>query len=85
MVLEMPNLSPKDLKWRFLDATTGTPFTAKMRDQDFINRIAEGSINGSLRTGINMTVTISFKEHRDGDEWVENPLSIEVTRVSLDD
>lgn len=84
VVLEVPNLSPKDLKWRFSDIATGDTFTAKMRDQSFIKSIEDGDIQESLRSNIRMQVVIRFKEQLVDKEWEPVPSTIEVTNVTLD-
>lgn len=83
VVLEMPNLSPKDLKWRFMDIATGDTFTAKMRDQLFIQSIEDGDIQESLRSNIQMQVVIRFKEQLINEVWETIPSTIEVTSVTL--
>lgn len=83
VILEMPNLSAKDRKWRFLDVATDETFTAKMRDNEFIQSLADGKVDESLRNGITMEVNISFKEVLEDGEWVSVPSTIEVTKVTL--
>ncbi len=83
VILEMPNLSAKDRKWRFLDIATGETFTAKMRDNEFIQNLADGHVDESLRNGITMQVNINFKEILEDGEWVSVPSTIEVTKVTL--
>lgn len=48
VILETPDLSIEDRKWRFLDIATGKRFTAKMRDQNFVEKLAQGKIKENL-------------------------------------
>lgn len=83
VILETPDLSGRDRKWRFLDKETGIPFTAKMRDASFIASLEKGGVNENLRIGIELQIHIRFKEHFVDGEWVSDPSTIEVIRVSL--
>lgn len=83
VILETPDLSERDLKWRFLDKETGLPFTAKMRDPNFIASLEKSGVNENLRIGIEMQIHIRFKENYVNGEWVSDPSTIEVIRVSL--
>ena len=83
VVLETPQLYETDRRWRFLDKATGKPFTAKMRDEEFANSLREGGVNANLRMGIEMTIRIRFEEERKGNEWVSDPSTIEVLKVTL--
>lgn len=83
VILETPDLSGRDLKWRFLDKETGIPFTAKMRDNEFMSSLEAGGINENLRMGIEMTIQIRFKEYFENGKWSSDPSTIEVIRVTL--
>ncbi|GHA88033.1 hypothetical protein GCM10009069_08730 [Algimonas arctica] len=84
VVLESPNLSSEDRKWRFLDVNTGKSFYAKMRDDDFVKSLTEGRVNENLRTNIKMKVNVSYKERRENGEWVIVSATTEVTKVTLE-
>lgn len=83
VILETPNLSQNDRVWRFMDVATEVPFTAKMRDEVFIETLKAGGISENLRMGIKMQIHIRFKEEFVDGEWVSIPSTIEVMRVTL--
>lgn len=83
VILETPDLSAKDRRWRFFDIRTGLPFTAKMRDTDFIEALERGELKENLRTGIKMEIHIKFQERFENDEWRPDQRSIEVIKVKL--
>ncbi len=83
VILETPDLSDKDLKWRFKDITTGKPFTAKMRDEEFVRLLEEGGVKENLRKGIKMQILIRFTERFVDGEWKSLPSTIEVMKVTL--
>lgn len=83
MILETPNLSQNDRVWRFMDVATEVPFTAKMRDEVFIETLKAGGISENLRMGIKMQIHTRFKEEFVDGEWVSIPSTIEVMRVTL--
>ncbi|WP_372574421.1 hypothetical protein [Ruegeria jejuensis] len=83
VVLETPDLSNEDRKWRFLDIATGKRFTAKMRDEEFVNLLASGGIEENLRMGIKMQIQIRFTERLVDGEWQSLPSTIEVLKVTL--
>lgn len=83
VLLEVANLTKRDLKWSFRYVDTLEPFNAKMRDDEFIERVANGEINETLRGGIQMDVTIKFREAIEDGKWVAIPTSFEITKVTL--
>lgn len=83
VILETPDLSTEDRKWRFLDIATGKRFTAKMRDEEFVQLLAEGGIDENLRLGIRMQIQISFIERLVDGEWKSQLSTIEVMKVTL--
>lgn len=84
VILESPDLSDANRVWRFKDIATGISFTAKMKDEGFLQSLKEGWINENLRTGIEMRIQIKFKEHLVDGTWQTIPSTIEVIRVSFD-
>lgn len=84
VILESPDLSEANRVWRFQDVATGTSFTAKMRDEKFLQYLREGSITENLRTGIEMQIQIRFKEQSINGDWQPVPSTIEVIHVTFD-
>lgn len=83
VILETPNLSDSDRVWRFVDIETGIPFSAKMRDENFVNSLQEGSIHETLRIGIKMRIHIKFKEKFIDGEWKSVQSTIEVLKATI--
>lgn len=83
VILETADLTDQDRKWRFRDIATGKPFTAKVRDQQFVKSLADGEVNENLRMGIKMQIHIKFTERFEDGEWKSLPSTMEVVKVSL--
>jgi hypothetical protein len=83
VILEGGDLSEADRVWRFLDVVTGIPFSAKMRDEVFVQSLRGDGINENIRTGIEMKIQIKFKEELIDGAWRSIPSTIEVMKVTL--
>jgi len=83
VVLETPDLSPQNRKWRFKDIQTDKSFLAKMQDAQILQQIRDGELPETLRQGIKMQLEISFLEEFTDGEWLSEPASIEVVKVTL--
>lgn len=57
-------------KWRFRHDETGQEFSAKMRDEQFLQALEDGEIDENLRIGITMTIQVSLKERLVKGEWL---------------
>lgn len=82
-VLLTAKLEPKELTWRFADEN-GEPFSAKMKDIDFINRLNAKHTGLELRIGFDMEIEIEAKQELVGGVWVNRERAVtKVLRPSL--
>lgn len=84
VTLVSPVLENAERSWRF--RMPGLPeFGAVMRDREFLAAIEQGEVHEELRQGIQMEITVEFKDRFEGGVWrtVERNV-IEVSRPTFD-
>ena len=79
VVLLKAPFSSEPKSWRF--ARDGLPFTATMKDPQFLQAIAERRVPISLQEGVSMRVEIQYSERLVGQVWETIPRSRKITRV----
>lgn len=78
VVLLTPKLQPKELMWQFADES-GRPFSAKMKDADYLRALEEHRTGAELMIGLWMDIQVETKLETVGGVWAEK--SREITKV----
>lgn len=78
VVLLTPKLQPKQLMWQFADES-GRPFSAKMKDVDYLKALEEHRTGAELMIGLWMDIQVETKLETVGGIWSET--SRDVTKV----
>lgn len=75
VILLTAKLEPKQLTWRFADLD-GEPFSAKMKDADFIGKLASPHTGIELRIGLEMDIEMETKQDLIGGFWVNKERAV---------
>jgi hypothetical protein len=78
VILLTPKLQPKQLMWQFADES-GRPFSAKMKDAEYLKALEEHRTGAELMIGLWMDIQVETKLETDSGIWTEK--SREVTKV----
>jgi hypothetical protein len=78
VILLTPKLKAKELMWEFADET-GRPFSAKMKDPDFISALEQGRTGAELKIGLKMEIEVETKLETVDGLWIVK--SRDVTKV----
>lgn len=78
VILLTPKLQPKELMWQFA-GEDGRPFSAKMRDANYLKALEEHRTGAELMIGLWMDIQVETKLETVGGIWAEK--SLEVTKV----
>lgn len=75
VILLTAKLEPKKLTWRFADED-GEPFSAKMNDADFIQRLGSHHTGIELRIGLDMEIELEMKQDLIGGVWMDTAKTV---------
>jgi hypothetical protein len=78
VVLIRPTLKGTPRSWSFQQGSL-PEFSAKMKDEEFLQAIEEGRVSIPLRVGIEMEIELKAIEQKEGEVWVVKER--EVTKV----